>query len=192
VLFKGKRIRSWGGPGKGTAEIDGSLWVPYQLATFPTPPFPDYVSGHSTFSAAASRTLALWTGSDRFGNSVTLPVGNSKIEPGLTPAQPVILKWETFTDAANEAGMSRRYGLPFHMIGRVWEFSQQRANFQEAQESKIVQSLGNIPVMSQPIRTVKCHEARGKVFFDCHVNGRFNTQYVPDPATKHGGLICLS
>jgi hypothetical protein len=110
LLYRGKKIRSWGGPGKGTAEIDGSQWVPYQPATFPTPPFPDYVSGHSTFSAAAARTLALWTGSDRFGNSVTLPVGSSKIEPGLTPAQPVTLKWETFTDAANEAGMSRRYG----------------------------------------------------------------------------------
>jgi hypothetical protein len=110
LLFKGKKIRAWGGPGKGTVELDGSQWIPYQLATFPTPPFPDYVSGHSTFSAAAARILALWTGSDRFGHSVTLPAGSSQIEPGLTPAQPVILKWETFTEAANEAGMSRRYG----------------------------------------------------------------------------------
>jgi hypothetical protein len=41
---------------------------------------------------------------------VTLPRGSSKIEPGVTPAQPVTLKWDTFTDAADEAGMSRRYG----------------------------------------------------------------------------------
>jgi hypothetical protein len=52
-LFRGKTIRSWGGPGKGTVEMDGSQWIPYQAATFPTPPFPDYVSGHSTYSAAA-------------------------------------------------------------------------------------------------------------------------------------------
>jgi hypothetical protein len=36
--------------------------------------------------------------------------GSSNIEPRTTPAQPIVLKWETFTDAANEAGMSRRYG----------------------------------------------------------------------------------
>src|SRR6266446_6850353 len=110
LLFRGKRIHAWGGPGKGTVEMDGSQWLPYQPATFPTPPFPDYVSGHSAYSAAAARVLALWTGSDRFGDSALLPPGSSKIEPGVTPARPIILKWETFTDAANEAGMSRRYG----------------------------------------------------------------------------------
>jgi uncharacterized protein DUF6851/vanadium-dependent haloperoxidase-like protein len=110
LLFHGKKIRSWGGPGKGTVEMDGSQWIPYQAATFPTPPSPDYVSGHSTYSAAAAYILATWTGSDRFGYTVTLPAGSSKIEPGSTPTHPVVLRWETFTDAADEAGTSRRYG----------------------------------------------------------------------------------
>jgi PAP2 superfamily len=109
-LFRDKTIRAWGGPGKGTVKMDGSNWVPYQAATFPTPPFPDFVSGHSSYSAAAARILTLWTGSDHFGHSVTLSAGSSKIEPGITPAQSVVLKWETFTAAADEAGMSRRYG----------------------------------------------------------------------------------
>jgi hypothetical protein len=137
LLYKGKTIRSWGGPGKGTVEIDGSRWIPYQPVTFPTPPFPDYVSGHSTYSAAAARILALWTGSDHFGNSVTFTSVKSKIEPGMTPSQAVTLKWETFTDAANEAGMSRRYGgihfraadLAGRLLGRfvamqAWQKSQ--------------------------------------------------------------------
>jgi PAP2 superfamily len=110
TLFRGTKIRAWGGPGKGTVEMDGSEWLPYQLATFPTPPFPEYVSGHSTYSASAARILTLWTGSDHFGHSVTLAAGSSKIEPSLTPALPITLKWETFTAAADEAGMSRRYG----------------------------------------------------------------------------------
>ena len=109
-LFRGKTIRAWGGPGKGSVEIDGSQWIPYQPVTFPTPPFPDYVSGHSTYSAAAAAILRLWTGSDRFANSVTPAAGSSRIESGTTPAQPVTLQWATFTDAANEAGISRRYG----------------------------------------------------------------------------------
>ena len=126
-LFRGKTIRAWGGPGKGTVEMDGSQWIPYQAATFPTPPFPDYVSGHSTYSAAAARILELWTGSDHFGDAITLPAGSSKIEPGKTPTRAVTLQWITFTDAADEAGMSRRYGgihfreadLSGRLLGRI-------------------------------------------------------------------------
>jgi hypothetical protein len=109
-LYRGKTIRAWGGPGKGTVAMDGAQWIPYQAATFPTPPFPDYVSGHSTYSAAAAEILELWTGNDHFGDSITLPAGSSKIEPGMTPTHSVTLDWDTFTDAANEAGVSRRYG----------------------------------------------------------------------------------
>ena len=109
-VFQGQQIQSWGGPGKGTVTMDGRMWTPYQLSTFPTPPFPEYISGHSSFSAAGATVLKLFTGSDRFGDSVTLAPGSSKIEPGLTPSHPITLRWETFTDAANQAGISRRYG----------------------------------------------------------------------------------
>ena len=110
LLFTGRKIRAWGGPGKGAVEMDGSQWIPYQLPTFPTPPFPDYVSGHSVYSAAAAFILSSWTESDRFGYSVTLPAGSSKVEPGITPAKTLVPQWNNFTDAANEAGISRRYG----------------------------------------------------------------------------------
>lgn len=108
--FQGQQIQSWGGPYQGTVTMDGSQWIPYQPSTFPTPPFPEYISGHSTFSAAGATVLALWTGSDHFGDSVTFAPGSSTIEPGLTPHNPVTLQWSTFSDAANEAGISRRYG----------------------------------------------------------------------------------
>jgi hypothetical protein len=90
--------------------IDGGDWLPYQPATFPTPPFPEYPSGHSTFSAAGATILALFTGSDTFGGSVTIPAGSSTVEPGISPRTDVTLSWPTFTAAANEAGISRRYG----------------------------------------------------------------------------------
>jgi len=109
-LYRAKTIRAWGGPGKGTVEMDGAQWIPYQAASFPTPPDPEYVSGESAFGAAAAEILKLWTGSDRFGDSVSLPAGGSKIEPGITPAHPVTLTWNTFSDAADEAAISRRYG----------------------------------------------------------------------------------
>jgi hypothetical protein len=109
LVFKDEKIRAWGGPGKGTVEMDAAQWIPYQPATFPSPSFPEFVSGESTFSAAAASILAAWTGSDRFGDSVTIPAGSSKIEPGIAPAHPLILRWETFSDAANQAGISGLY-----------------------------------------------------------------------------------
>jgi len=42
--------------------------------------------------------------------SRTFDPGSSVIELGLTPTQSVTLTWPTFTAAANEAGISRRYG----------------------------------------------------------------------------------
>jgi hypothetical protein len=105
-LFAGQEVSAWGGPGLGTRRIRGEEWQPY----IATPPFPEYVSGHSTFSAAAATVLARFTGSDRFGASVTIPAGSSRVEPGSTPAADVVLSWPTFTDAASQAGRSRRYG----------------------------------------------------------------------------------
>jgi uncharacterized protein DUF6851/vanadium-dependent haloperoxidase-like protein len=105
-LFAGREVLAWGGPGLGPRPIRGEEWQPY----IATPPFPEYVSGHSTFSAAAATVLARFTGSDRFGASVTIPAGSSRVEPGTTPAGDVTLSWPTFTDAAVQAGRSRRYG----------------------------------------------------------------------------------
>ena len=109
-LFAGQQVRAWAGPGLGTGLIDGADWRPYQPLTFVTPPFAEYVSGHSTFSASAAKVLKLFTGSDRFGHSVTIPAGQSFVEPGLVPASDLTLRWRTFSDAADEAGISRRYG----------------------------------------------------------------------------------
>ncbi len=110
TLFRGQPVRAWAGPYHGTKLIDGATWFPYQPATFPTPPFPEYSSGHSSFSAAAAEILKLFTGSDRLGTSVTLPAGSSRVEPGAVPTNDLTLSWATFSEAADQAGLSRRYG----------------------------------------------------------------------------------
>ena len=109
-LFAGKKVRAWAGPYRGTRVIDGADWEPYQPVTFVTPPFPEFVSGHSAFSAAAAEVLKAFTGSDAFGASATVRTGSSKVEPGAVPATDVTLSWATLADAANQAGISRRYG----------------------------------------------------------------------------------
>jgi len=64
-----------------------------------TPPFPDYVSGHSTFSGAAATVLARFFGTDR----VAFTTGSDFL-PGVARS------FTRFSAAANEAGLSRLYG----------------------------------------------------------------------------------
>jgi len=109
-LFRGQTILAWGGPFQGTQRIKGEDWQPYQALDFVTPPFPEYVSGHSTFSSASAEILKSFTGSDFFGATALVPAGSSFVEPGAVPSQDVFLSWATFSDAAAEAGLSRRYG----------------------------------------------------------------------------------
>jgi hypothetical protein len=129
-LFAGQPVRAWAGPYQGTRLIPADAWRSY----IPTPPFADYVSGHSAFSAASAEILRSFTGSDHYGGQVTTPAGGSRVEPGLVPRQDVALTWHTFSEAADEAGISRRYGgihfeaadLEARALGRrigarVWE-----------------------------------------------------------------------
>jgi hypothetical protein len=119
--FAGQQVQAWAGPYLGTQLIGGGTWQPYQPLTVVTPPFPEYYSGHSTFSAAGAEILKLFTGSDTFGASFTQQAGTSRVEPRTydangnvvqagTPATAVTLSWATFSDAADQAGLSRRYG----------------------------------------------------------------------------------
>jgi hypothetical protein len=109
-LFQGTKIPSWSRAGSGPEKIDGASWLPYQPALFITPAFAEYPSGHSAFGGAAAEVLKLFTGSDRYGNSVTVRAGSSRVEPGVSPTADVTLSWPTFSAAEKENGLSRRYG----------------------------------------------------------------------------------
>jgi len=85
----------------GAADTDGNprtgadpAWTPL-LAT---PPFPSYVSGHSTFSAAAAEVLSAF-----FGPDTRFRIGSDAL-PGVTRT------FRSFDQAAAEAGISRIYG----------------------------------------------------------------------------------
>jgi hypothetical protein len=108
--YKGKQVNSWLGPGLGYGMVPGQNWRPYQENNVVTPPFPEYVSGHSTFSAAGSLVLSMAFGnSAAFSAQATFTAGSSKIDPG-TPATDVVLSWDTLIDTSDDAGWSRRWG----------------------------------------------------------------------------------
>jgi hypothetical protein len=72
---------------------------PTWSAMIGTPPFPDYISGHSTFSGAASRVLAMFYHSD----NIAFATG-SDVLPGMSR------QFSSFSAAAAEAAVSRMYG----------------------------------------------------------------------------------
>ena len=136
-LYAGQSVQAWAGPWRGVQTMDGGRWIPYQEANFVTPPFSEYVSGHSTFSTAAATVLTHFFGSPNWigPNSVTVNEGESSFEPritsvsdpryiagvtdvpntgyntvGYSPRAPVTLTWSTWSQAAEEAGISRIYG----------------------------------------------------------------------------------
>ncbi|MDY6939727.1 MAG: vanadium-dependent haloperoxidase [Cyanobacteriota bacterium] len=106
----GYAIEAWS-PNAGTQTILATDFLTYQTpGSDPSPPFAEYTSGHSAFSAAAAEVLRLFSGSDEFGGSVTFEPGESRFEPGITPQETLTLEWDTFTEAADEGGISRLYG----------------------------------------------------------------------------------
>ena len=106
--YQNQLIKAWGGPEKGMTEMKGQEWRPYSPDTFLCPPFPAYVSGHSCVSGACSKALTLFTGDDRFGESVKLVPG-AMTEPNSV-GDTVTLHFPTFTETAEMAGISRVLG----------------------------------------------------------------------------------
>lgn len=112
-------IRAWRGPSAdGTSDptgvgwIRGEEWMPYMQGNFVTPPFPGYTSGHSAFSRAAAEVLAAVTGAPFFPGGLATFVAPQDtfglVEKG--PSETVELQWATYHDAADQAGIARRYG----------------------------------------------------------------------------------
>jgi len=112
-------IYAWGGQPadpinqhSGARWIHADNWLPYQKATFVTPAFPGFISGHSTFSRAAAEVLTAITGSAYFPGGIGsfTAAANSYLTFEKGPSQTVVLQWGTYHDAADQAGLSRIWG----------------------------------------------------------------------------------
>ena len=87
-------------------------WVPYQLPGFVTPPFPGFVSGHSTFARTAAEVLTEFTGTKYFPGGlgeVDLPAGSTYLNE-YGPSADLSLQWATYFDASDASGFARLYG----------------------------------------------------------------------------------
>lgn len=125
-------IDNWNG------EVSSTVWTPYQETDFVTPPFPDYISGHSVFSASASTILSECLGiepvdvdsmfsqeeltlisplfsSEKYNKefcnmSRIFLAPNTSIIDSQYPYTITCLSYGTWNDMANECGKSRIYG----------------------------------------------------------------------------------
>ncbi|MFT3692109.1 MAG: vanadium-dependent haloperoxidase [Kofleriaceae bacterium] len=124
-LFAGTDVIGYLGPGKGFGTIRAEQWKPYSPGTFITPPFPGYVSGHSTVSGACAKMLELFTGGDAFGvyhhhtagmatepnaTAAAMQAMNGVPAVGLPADKHVVIALPTFTATAELAGISRVMG----------------------------------------------------------------------------------
>jgi hypothetical protein len=95
--------------------LDGGAWISF----IPTPPHPEYPSGHSGYSNAAAEVLKRFTGSDTCAKSVTFAAGSSVLDPGASPQKDTTLSWQTFSEIAEDAGYSRQIG-GIHFVESVF------------------------------------------------------------------------
>lgn len=130
------KLYTWKGPdyiddeSTDVAGVDWILaenWWPYQRPTFVTPPFAGFVSGHSTYSRAASEVLTKITGSPFFpgGLGEFTAKQNDFLVFEQGPSVDVKLQWATYRDASDQTSLSRIWGgihppaddIPGRLIG---------------------------------------------------------------------------
>jgi hypothetical protein len=106
-LYGDKHVTAWGGPGKGTVhDITGNEWHSY----LGVHDHPEYPSGTATLCYAYAQAARLFIGTDKIDAALLRPAGSSLVEPGITPATDITLKWDTWTAFAKDCAMSRVWG----------------------------------------------------------------------------------
>ena len=105
--YRGQRVVGWAGVEGGVEEMPAEEWHPYSPASFITPPFPGYTSGHATVSGACGKILELFTGTDEYG------FAERRRHCELTENEPgdfVQLDLPTWSATAEMAALSRAMG----------------------------------------------------------------------------------
>jgi membrane-associated phospholipid phosphatase len=127
-----EEINYWNG------SINSKLWMPYQEFNFVSPPFPDFISGHSTFSGIGSKILneyfppvgklkidgsLLKLLSPIFENhDITTGISELTIYPNSSQIQNnggICLIYNSWDEMAEDAGLSRLYGGIHYMSSNL-------------------------------------------------------------------------
>jgi len=105
-LYRDRSVAAWGGPGKGSVQdLPADQWQSYLSVAN----HPEYPSATASFCAAHAQVMRRFVGDD-LNFSVSIPAGSSQVEPGVTPALPLDLAWNSWTEFEDDCGISRLWG----------------------------------------------------------------------------------
>lgn len=106
-VYGDRPVTAWGGPGQGTVrDLPASQWKSYLNVG----DHPEYPSASTTLCAAQAQAARRYLGSDGLGYARTVARGASLVEPGVVPARDTELRWDTWTEATRDCGLSRLWG----------------------------------------------------------------------------------
>ncbi len=103
-IYGDRPVTAWGGPGQGTVfDLPASEWRSYLEEA----DHPEYPSASTCFCNAHAQSARRFLGDDVLGFPVEVRAGESRVEPGVTPAEDTLLVFDTWTDFASDCGQSR-------------------------------------------------------------------------------------
>ncbi|MFD0312331.1 DUF6851 domain-containing protein [Streptomyces sp. NPDC127119] len=106
-VYGEQQVTAWGGPRKGTVDdIPADEWASY-LNVGDHPEFP---SGSTTLCSAEAQAARRFLGSDVLDWTYTAPAGSSVVEPGMTPAKEIKIRWPHWTGFVQDCAASRVWG----------------------------------------------------------------------------------
>ena len=168
----------------GVGWILAKNYWPYQRPSFVTPPFPGYLSGHSTYSRTAAEVMTLLTGDEYFpggmGEFDALAHEYLVFEDG--PSEECVLQWATYFDASDQCSLSRIWGgihppfddIPGRRIGM--EMGPQAFNMAEEINISGVPLITSV-TFSDDILSANDYLTTADVYF--HYNKPMNTSVFP-------------
>ena len=161
----------------GVRWIHADTWTTYQRSNFVVPAFPGYSSGHSTFSRSAAELLTAFTGSPYFPGGIhTYTITNLANEKG--PSQPIELRYATYFDAADGAGLSRIWGGIHpnvdNMGGRVVGAQVGKGVWE------LVKRYWDGSVVNTPVAITRLNSSQYEVRYDALRGFYYDLQSTPD------------
>ncbi|WP_234320063.1 DUF6851 domain-containing protein [Streptomyces sp. SBT349] len=103
-VYGDSKVTAWGGPGKGTVDdIPADQWVGYLNVE----DHPEYPSSSAVVFAAEAQATRRFFDDDVLDLTLTFPAGSGVVEPGVTPAGDLELRWDTWTDFVQDCADSR-------------------------------------------------------------------------------------
>jgi len=106
-LYGDAGVTAWGGPGRGTvSDLPANQWRSY----LDTADHPEYPSASTALCNAHAEVSRRYSGTEDLGWQIQVAQGSSGREPGVTPTTDITLRWNTWSQLAQDCGLSRVWG----------------------------------------------------------------------------------